>query len=406
MNIVIFCSNAVDGGTARIFYELVISLREMLREGNRIIACTDWGNPVKIYKKIDGLVRLPIYPEEEICRGMYGGSREKRALNMIKRTLKYRPAKKHNIAVMEHFLTRTAADAVLIHNGGYVGDSLCNQMLTAAYRSRPSMPVRIFVLHNDMEKGIFAKLRFFPYDKKISKEATSIVTVSQYTKNRMEKSSFISQEIQVVPNGISCSGAGTGQRTVQAAPGKFNVLMIGNFMPNKGQYHFIKAAAMLAARNQGFHFTMIGNVYDGGYFRKCKELIRKRGMQGYISVYHGVNNASEYIGQFDVLAVPSLYDESFGLISVEAMAAGRPVVAFACGGIPEVVRDGVDGFTVPVGDARAMARKIQWLAKNPEKAEAMGAKGRQKYREHFSVEPMAARYLELLGAGQGDADGI
>jgi len=55
-----------------------------------------------------------------------------------------------------------------------------------------------------------------------------------------------------------------------------------------------------------------------------------------LCIYRGINNAYEYIELFDMLVVPSMYDESFDLISLGAMQVGRPVVAFAYGGIPDV----------------------------------------------------------------------
>lgn len=399
MNIVIFCSNPVNGGTARIFYELVTSMRRILEPEHKLTACINKCNPVEIYKKLEGIVRLPVYSEAEVCKGMYGGSTGRRMINFIRRKVLFAGCKRRNIIQMQHYLEKANADAVIIHNGGYVGDDLCSQMLTAAYLCRRKIKSRVLVLHNDMEKGLLSKIRFWAYDKKISKEASSIVTVSNYTRERIRKSSFISRDIVVIYNGISdnCTAERKDGRVACPDTKRFHILMIGNFMDNKGQYEFIRAAGILARTHKDFHFTIIGNVYDEMYYKKCMELVGRLKMEQCLSVYHGVNNASAYISRFNVLAVPSIYDESFGLISVEAMAAGCPVVAFACGGIPEVVTHRKEGFIVPVGDSRQMAARIKWLSEHKDQCEAMGKKGRQSYENKYSVDVMALKYIGLLG---------
>lgn len=406
MNILIFCSNPVNGGTAHIFYELVTTMKHMIKPADKLIACVDENNPVDIYKKIEELERLPVYSEEEICLGMYGGSVVKRIVNRLCRKIKYRNVKKHNIVIMKEYLRKNQIDTVLIHNGGYVGDDLCNQMLTAAYGCTKYTKCRMYILHNDIEKNIYLKLRFWPYDRKISREATEIVTVSQFTKNRICQSSFINRDIKVIYNGISEMHTLTKeekQRIIHINSQKMNILMIGNFLENKGQHKFLEAARELNSKDGDYHFTIIGNVYDKDYFRKCESLIKEFDLENKVSVYHGIYNASEYIDMFDILAVPSLYDESFGLISVEAMTNQRPVVAFACGGIPEVVIDGRDGFVVPVGDAKLLAEKIEWLAMHPDERKRMGEQCRKDYVERFSVEAMTEKYLELMkGKAMGD----
>lgn len=400
MNILLFCSNPVNGGTARIFYELAISMGQMIGPEDKLTACVNENNPVEIYKRIGHIERLPVYSEEEICPGMYGGSTIKRLLNRMRRKIRCWGIKKRNIAAMQEYLKKNQIDTILIHNGGYVGDDLCNQMLSAAYRCSRQVLHRIYVLHNDMEKNVYSKLRFWAYDRKISREATEIVTVSQFTKNRICRSSFISRDIKVVYNGIidmHTLSENEKQEALHIDPENFNVLMIGNFMENKGQHKFIETAMELCKRGDTpYYFVIIGNVYDDAYFRRCKEMIARLGMEKRFSIYQGINHASEFIDMFDILAVPSMYDESFGLISVEAMANCRPVVAFACGGIPEVVVDGRDGFVVLVGDAMLMAEKIEWLALHTNERRIMGDYCREDYIKKFSVESMTKRYLELV----------
>ena len=96
----------------------------------------------------------------------------------------------------------------------------------------------------------------------------------------------------------------------------------------------------------------------------------------------------------DVFAMPSIW-EGFGLVLLEAMAAGRPIVASRVATIPEVVVDGETGVLVPPGDPLALAEALAGLAREPERAQAFGKAGRERLRTRFSIEKMVGD-TELL----------
>ena len=395
----VFCSNPVNGGTARIFYESVEMLKTKIGNDDKIYPCINKDNNVEIYKKIPDLIELPIVSAETIFPDMYGGNLPKRIINSVVRNLKYSKLKKDNIRSVCKYIRNNRIDSVLIHNGGYVGDDLCNQVLEAAYISRDVVKSRIYVLHNDMKKCIISKFRFRGYDKKISREATHIITVSEYTKNRIEKSSFISKDIEVIYDGIDVVKRKSKEELealVHVDLEKHNILMIGNFLENKGQKQFVECADILFHQDKDYRFTIIGNIYDEQYYKECIELINGKSLQDVFTIYQGINNASDYIDMYDVMAVPSMYDESFGLISVEAMANGVPVVAFACGGIPEVVEDGRDGFVVPIGNSQRMAERIDHLINHPNERNDMSEKCKEDYVAKFSTSSMVNHYVKLL----------
>jgi starch synthase len=100
-----------------------------------------------------------------------------------------------------------------------------------------------------------------------------------------------------------------------------------------------------------------------------------------------------------VFCCPSVY-EPFGIINLEAMACGTPVVASAVGGIIEVVEDGITGLLVPPGQPRELAAALNAVLGDPARATAMGAAGRKRVEEHFSWASVAARtealYVEAI----------
>jgi D-inositol-3-phosphate glycosyltransferase len=100
-----------------------------------------------------------------------------------------------------------------------------------------------------------------------------------------------------------------------------------------------------------------------------------------------------YYSAADVCVVPSLY-ESFGLVALEAMACGTPVIASRVGGLQTTVEDGVTGLLVPVGDADALADKLKLILQNRKLRERLGANGRQK-AQSYTWRSVAERVVRL-----------
>ena len=110
------------------------------------------------------------------------------------------------------------------------------------------------------------------------------------------------------------------------------------------------------------------------------------------------SDIDEIMPLFDIFVLPSL-NEGMGRVLVEAMAAGKPIVASNVGGIPDLVEHDRNGLLVPPGDEKALAASIKQLINDPEKAKLMGQRGRKRCNQ-FSVEAMVAKidnlYQELL----------
>jgi len=96
-----------------------------------------------------------------------------------------------------------------------------------------------------------------------------------------------------------------------------------------------------------------------------------------------------------VVVVPSRWPEPFGVVGIEAMAHGRPVVAFGVGGIPDWLADGVGGFIVPPADVATMADRIAAVLAHPTEAEAMALRGRARVLREFSEAAHLAKLLPL-----------
>jgi glycosyltransferase involved in cell wall biosynthesis len=111
------------------------------------------------------------------------------------------------------------------------------------------------------------------------------------------------------------------------------------------------------------------------------------------------DDVAPFYAAFDALVLPSA-NEGTPVSVIEALAGGRPVVATRVGGVPDVVRDSVDGFLVEPGDVGALADRLGQLAADPALAQRMGAAGRERVLERYSVERLVddvdALYRRLL----------
>ena len=126
----------------------------------------------------------------------------------------------------------------------------------------------------------------------------------------------------------------------------------------------------------------------------CIELADEMGVAERVHVLGPRKDVPALMHAIDVFAMPSIW-EGFGLVLLEAMAAGRPIVASRVATIPEVVADGETGVLVPAGDPLALAEALARLADQPSLARQYGEAGRERLRSQFSIEKMVGD-TELL----------
>jgi len=163
--------------------------------------------------------------------------------------------------------------------------------------------------------------------------------------------------------------------------------------PKKGLTVLLHALAALA-RREGLPPWQCLLVGDGPARARLEALAAELGLSGRV-VFAGMRrDVPRVLPALDLFVCPSLY-EGFGIAIVEAMAAGRPVVASAVGGIPEIVVDQDTGLLVPPGDATALAEAMAALLARPDQARQMGLRGRERARKMFSIETTVERHRQL-----------
>jgi glycosyltransferase involved in cell wall biosynthesis len=170
---------------------------------------------------------------------------------------------------------------------------------------------------------------------------------------------------------------------------------VGWLLPIKGPDYLLKAMDDVWQVHQDASLVLAGK---GDMDVDLRAEALKKNANGRVKFLGWREDIDEIMPLFDMLVLPSL-NEGMGRVLVEAMAAGKPVVASRVGGIPDLVRDGVTGYLVPPADEKALANGIKKLLDDPAEAKQMGRRGQEHCRQ-FSLEAMIekldALYSELI----------
>lgn len=188
--------------------------------------------------------------------------------------------------------------------------------------------------------------------------------------------------------------------------GRVRVLYVGRLETRKGAGLFLDAVARLAPQFPHAEFVMVGKDIptDEGDTHRGRFQKRYEDDPGVLDkvTFAGIATEDELYQHYadcDVVCLPSMY-ESFGLVFVEAMTFGKPVIGSRAGGMVEVVVDGEQGYLIPPGDVDALTASLHKLIACPATREAFGKRSRELYLQRFSVPVMVqnceARYREVI----------
>lgn len=167
--------------------------------------------------------------------------------------------------------------------------------------------------------------------------------------------------------------------------------VIGRFTLQKGHDVFIEAARQVAERLPSTRFVLVG---DGELRTHLENLILAAGMKERFLLTGAREDAGNLLAAFDVVVLPSLW-EGLPYTLLEAMAAGRGVVATRVGGMPDVIENGVDGLLVPPKDPAALAEAMATLLDNEKLRSKMGAHARRTVLNRYDIRETMSRLAAL-----------
>lgn len=228
------------------------------------------------------------------------------------------------------------------------------------------------------------------------------VAVSQDTKRHLDGELRLHPNvIRVVQNGVPVR---TGDRArVRTELGLRDdhalLLAVGSLVPRKGHAVLIEALATIGAGP-----WMLAIAGGGAERDRLDALAKSKGLEAHIKILGHREDVPDLLAASDVFVMPSLW-EGLPLALLEAMLAGKPVIASRTSGIPEAVNDGVDGVLTEPGDVAQLAAALRGVLNDPACRQTLGAAAKARATATFTLDAMAdgyeAVFKEALGRGNG-----
>lgn len=265
----------------------------------------------------------------------------------------------------------------------------------AAQRAHPTPLVTTF--YGAELRLVRGSLPFFkPLLAWAARRADQVVAISSYTAAQV-------REVAKVPVSVIPYTTSLTKPTVRSRPAgaPFTVLFVGRLVERKGVVHLVDAMSLPPLAPDA-RLVVVGEGPERG---AIEAQIRALGLDGRVIVRGQVSDAAlqEAYVSVDALALPAIFDhrgdtEGLGVVLLEAMNHGVPVVGSRIGGIPDIVEDEVSGLLVPPGDAPALARALARVRDDPALARRLAEAGRRALVERFSWDAIVARWEAVYAA--------
>lgn len=273
-----------------------------------------------------------------------------------------------------------------------------------AFVLRPFMPT-VYTVHESYflilaEQDKFKRrlrLALTPFDGTIA-PSTELLQVARKFGVSPVNSLFI-------PNGVDACSFSSEERKGwlrgQFGIGNDDILVLcpRRLVAKNGVRYFIEGFAMVAKEHGSISAVIAG---DGPERRNLEDLVRSMNLESRVRFAGSIDNTQmpSVYADADIVVIPSLM-EATSIAGLEAMAAGRPVVATSVGGLPEIVQDGVTGILVPSQDPAGLAGAISTLIRSPDLRSKMGRAARTRVERDFTWNRVAQKTVDVyLRAGR------
>ncbi len=243
------------------------------------------------------------------------------------------------------------------------------------------------------KNGLKKKFRrfFYGFHSRKDPEFQNIITVSGMLKKKYSEVGFPEDRISIVPPvGIPLKNLKRiEKKPVTPGEGALKLLYVGRLVPEKGVHVAIEATRIVKCQMGVEHLIL--DIYgdgDAGYIEHLRTTIKEHGLEDTVKVKGPLPHEDmiEAYGRYRILLVPSIWEEPFGIIILEAFSRGLPVIATRTGGIPEIIEDGKTGLLVPPNDPLEMAKSVKRLSDNPALEKEIISNGIEAIRRHYSDE--------------------
>jgi glycosyltransferase involved in cell wall biosynthesis len=250
--------------------------------------------------------------------------------------------------------------------------------------------------------------------RRVLDDAAAILCVGE-GERRLTQDRYPTKRVEYLPNGVDVarfeSGDGRRFRSARGIPADAELLLVvARIDPQKNQALAIDIVQALADERPGLHLVLAGPVTDPAYSASLRASVRMQGLGGRIHLIEGLAPRSQDLVDAyhaaDLVMLPSIH-EPFGIVTLEAWAARRPVVASRTGGVPFLVDDGVDGVLLDPSDTAGWVRTVGTLLDQPAARETLATAGWRKATTEYDWDRITSRlgalYEDVARSGGGSA---
>ncbi len=293
-------------------------------------------------------------------------------------------SKMYNVAVNE------ALDLLHVHYA--IPHSVSAYLARAMLKSR-RLPF-VTTLHGTDITLVGSDRSYLPITRFSIEESDRVTAISEYLRRVTIEEFQVKHPVEVIPNFVNCDvfqpANGECRRENFATDEERILVHLSNFRPVKRVSDVVEIFE-LVRREIPAKLLMIG---DGPDRTIAEWMVREKGLVSDAIFLGKQSQVQHLLNCADVLLLPSEL-ESFGLAALEGMACGVPAVCSRVGGLPEVIRDGVEGYLVPPRDVKTMAARALDILTDPDRRERMGRAARARAQSEFCSDKIIPRYEKL-----------
>jgi glycosyltransferase involved in cell wall biosynthesis len=296
------------------------------------------------------------------------------------------------------YLIRMKPDLLHVNGGGYPA-ALSTRVACIAGKICRVKHIILVVNNIAVPYQSFQRFIEYPIDVLVKSSVTVFVTGSNVARTELEKVMKLdTHRTCVINNGVEV------RELIEAADSRskefrnssrIRVGVVGVLEPRKGHLVVIESISELIQSNQVVDEDLILLIEGLGNYRKIlEERTAKLHLKEFVIFTGHILDIHDFISSLDILVLPSIEQEDFPNVILEAMALRIPVIATDVGGISEQIIDGETGIIVPPNQPSALASAIHELISSPEQREILGSSGRERYLQNFTAELAVSRYLD------------
>lgn len=244
----------------------------------------------------------------------------------------------------------------------------------------------------------------------LTRQADHVTTISKAQRQFMMDAGIVNEaHSSMIYNGLPLSYLREGKPSDSSRSSfglesdQLGVVLPGYLARIKGGLVFIEAANQVAKLMPNVRFYFLGGPFpntgnpdDVGFDQELSRKVSENSLDGIVRFLGHRDDVADVLFTMDIVVVPTIAEEAFGRVAVEAMFAGKPVVASQSGGLPEVVREGETGLIVPKDDASALADAVLQLAKNESLRDTFGRAGQRRAKSLFSDTKKATEMWSVI----------